>query len=75
MAQTRASESIEPLPKCKACDLAIVGVEVPQINALDAQSDRSARAKRSKGNARMVSLSAKPIQTLQRSHTSVRLAI
>jgi len=38
MAQTRASESIEPPSKCKACDLAIVGVEVPQINALEAQS-------------------------------------
>jgi hypothetical protein len=37
MAQTRANESIEPLPKCKACDLAIVGMEVPQLNALHAQ--------------------------------------
>jgi len=40
MAQTRASESIEPLSKCEACDLAIVGVEVPQINALDAKRAR-----------------------------------
>lgn len=38
MAQTRPNESIEPLSKCKAYDLAIVGAEVPQLNALDAQS-------------------------------------
>jgi len=38
MAQTRASESIEPPSKCKACDLAIVGAEARAINALDAQS-------------------------------------
>jgi hypothetical protein len=38
MAKTRTSESIEPLSKRKACDLAIVCVEIPQLDALDAQS-------------------------------------